>query len=84
MIEIEQAFRERGLKTDVIFLSPRIQLSDVIRRQVVEGVLAISRINRRCEYSGKIPLEVFERMSGPDDTRTTGKLSFLLSVGCSF
>ncbi|KAI5284623.1 hypothetical protein KEM54_001188, partial [Ascosphaera aggregata] len=66
---IEKTFRERSLKTDVIFLSPRIKLSTVRHRQIVEGVLAISMLSRRHQYSGKIPLEVFDRSNGMNDIR---------------
>lgn len=66
---IEKTFRDRSLKTDVIFLSPRIKLSAVRHRQIVEGVLAISMLSRRNQYSGKIPLEVFDRSHGVNDIR---------------
>ncbi|EFE41945.1 RNA-binding protein (Nab3), putative [Trichophyton verrucosum HKI 0517] len=66
---VENAFRDRGLRCDVLILSPRIRLSAVVRRQVMEGVLAIVRISRANQYSGKIPLQIFDRSGGMDNVR---------------
>jgi hypothetical protein len=69
---IENAFRDRGLRTDVLMLSPRILLSAVIRRQTIEGVLAIVKVSRSHQYSGKIPLQVFDRSNGVDNVPFKG------------
>ncbi|EFQ97556.1 hypothetical protein MGYG_00597 [Nannizzia gypsea CBS 118893] len=66
---VENAFRDRGLRCDVLILSPRIRLSAVVRRQVMEGVLAIVRISRANQYSGKIPLQIFDRSGGMGNVR---------------
>ncbi|KAL1955435.1 hypothetical protein VTO42DRAFT_8591 [Malbranchea cinnamomea] len=66
---VERAFRDRGLRSDVLFLSPRIDLSAVIHRQIIEGVLAIVKISRSNQYSGKIPLQVFDHSHGVNDVR---------------
>ncbi|KAK2846318.1 hypothetical protein FQN49_005842 [Arthroderma sp. PD_2] len=69
---VENAFRDRGLRCDVLILSPRIRLSAVVRRQVLEGVLAIVRISRANQYSGKIPLQIFDRTGGLGNVRFNG------------
>ncbi|EEQ30612.1 nuclear polyadenylated RNA-binding protein 3 [Microsporum canis] len=66
---VENAFRDRGLRCDVLILSPRIRLSAVVRRQVMEGVLAIVRISKVNQYSGKIPLQIFDRTGGMGNVR---------------
>lgn len=74
MHRVETAFRDRGLRCDVLILSPRLSLSAVVRRQIVEGVLAIVRLSRSNIYSGKIPLQVFDRTGGMDNVRFNGML----------
>ncbi|KAK2763787.1 hypothetical protein FQN54_009404 [Arachnomyces sp. PD_36] len=66
---IETAFRDRGLRSDVLILSPRIKLSSVIRRQIIEGVLAVVKVSRTHQYSRKISLQVFDRSGGSDNVR---------------
>lgn len=70
---VESAFKDRGLRTDVLILSPRINLDAVVRRQILEGVLAIIRLSRSNQYSGKIPLQVFDHSSGAGNVRFNGK-----------
>lgn len=73
---VERAFRDRGLRSDVLFLSPRIDLSAVIHRQIIEGVLAIAKISRSSEFSGKIPLQVYDHSHGVNNVRFNGGLLF--------
>lgn len=54
-------------------LSPRISLSAVVRRQIIEGVLAVVKLSRSHQYSGKIPLQVFDRSGGVDNVRFNGE-----------
>jgi len=70
---IQQSFRERGLRCDVLQL-PRVSLAAVIKRQVVEGVQAVVKIVRKSQNTGKIPLQVYNRSSGADNVRFDGKL----------
>lgn len=56
-------------------LSPRIKLSSVIRRQIIEGVLAVVKVSRSHQYTRKISLQVFDRSGGSDNVRFNGKLS---------
>ncbi|EEH08964.1 conserved hypothetical protein [Histoplasma capsulatum G186AR] len=66
---IEKTFRDRGLRTNVLILSPRMSLTAVIRRQIIEGVQAIVKLSRSNQYSGKIPLQVFDRTGGIDNVK---------------
>ncbi|EEP82006.1 predicted protein [Uncinocarpus reesii 1704] len=70
---IETAFKDRGLQTDVLILSPRIGLQAVIRRQILEGVLAVVKLSKSNQYSCKIPLQVFDRGRGADNVRFNGR-----------
>lgn len=60
---IQQSFRERGLRCEVLQL-PRVSLAAVVKRQMVEGVQAVVKIFRKSQNTGKIPLQVFNRSLG--------------------
>ena len=75
---IQQSFRERGLRCDVLHL-PRISLAAVVKRQVVEGVQAVVKIVRKSQNTGKIPLQVYNRSSGADNVRFDGKFVHICS-----
>jgi nuclear polyadenylated RNA-binding protein 3 len=66
---VEGEFRARGIRTEVMLLSPRISLAAVIRRQILEGVLAVAQLTRRSQDSSKIPLQVFDRTGGANNVR---------------
>ncbi|KAI9850986.1 MAG: hypothetical protein M1838_004678 [Thelocarpon superellum] len=66
---VDKTFRDRGIQTDVLFLNPRLPLGAVIRRQILEGVQAVSRLTRESQMSVKIPLQVFDRRGGVDNVR---------------
>jgi hypothetical protein len=66
---VENAFRNRGLRVDVLVLGPRIPLGAAVHRQYVEGVLAVVRLSRPNQFSRKIPLQIFDRSAGPDNVR---------------
>lgn len=70
---IQQSFRERGLRCDVLQM-PRVSLTAMVKRQVVEGVQAVVKIVRKSQNTGKIPLQVYNRSSGADNVRFDGKL----------
>lgn len=65
---IERAFTARGIRVDVLFLSPRLSLDAVIKRQVLEGVVAVSKLTRLNQVTVKIPLQLFDRRI-PSDVR---------------
>lgn len=58
---IERAFQGRGLTVDVLYLSPRLDFDAVVRRQLVEGVLAVCRLSRANQDTGLINLRLFDR-----------------------
>ncbi|OJJ39095.1 hypothetical protein ASPWEDRAFT_49159 [Aspergillus wentii DTO 134E9] len=66
---VETAFRNRGLRVDVLVLGARIPLNAAVQRQIMEGVLAVVRLSRPNQYSRKIPVQVFDRSGGPDNVR---------------
>ncbi|KAL9055231.1 MAG: hypothetical protein Q9206_003216 [Seirophora lacunosa] len=65
---IEKTFRDRGLSCHV-FQLPRVSLTAVIKRQILEGVQAVVKILRQSQVSGKIPLQVFDYSAGVDNVR---------------
>ncbi|KAH1272579.1 hypothetical protein KXW98_003635 [Aspergillus fumigatus] len=69
IFHVENAFRNRGLRVDVLVLGPRIPLNAAVQRQIKEGVLAVVRLSRPNQFSRKIPLQVFDRSGGPDNVR---------------
>ncbi|KAF4631319.1 hypothetical protein G7Y89_g6819 [Cudoniella acicularis] len=66
---VEGEFRGRNIKTEVMFLSPRLPLQAVIHRQILEGVHAVSQLTMRSQNSSKIPLQVFDRQGGANNVR---------------
>lgn len=73
IFHVENAFRNRGLRVDVLVLGPRIPLNAAVQRQIKEGVLAVVRLSRPNQFSRKIPLQVFDRSGGPDNVRFNGQ-----------
>ena len=69
---IQQSFRGRGLRCDVLQM-PRVSLEAVLKRQIVEGVQAVVQILRKSQVTGKIPLRVYSRNAGIDNVRFDGK-----------
>ncbi|KAJ9624165.1 nuclear polyadenylated RNA-binding protein 3 [Taxawa tesnikishii (nom. ined.)] len=66
---VERAYTAKGVRVDVLLLSPRLSEQAVIRRQILEGVLAVSRLSRTSQQTGKISLQVFDRRGGADNVR---------------
>jgi hypothetical protein len=66
---VESELRARGLTTEVMFLSPRLPVDAVVRRQIVEGVTAVAKLTRGCQTRSTIPLQVFDRSRGVDNVR---------------
>lgn len=70
---VEKSFRDRGFRCDVLILSPRISLAAVVRRQILEGVQAVVKLTRQSQFSGKIPVQVFNRSAGVDNVQFDGE-----------
>lgn len=66
---VEKAFTSRGVRTDVLLLSARLNEQAVVRRQIVEGVQAVVKLNRQNQTTGKIGLQVFDRSSGDGNVK---------------
>ena len=77
---IQQSFRDRGLRCDVLQL-PRVSLAAIVKRQVVEGVQAVVKIFRRSQNTGKIPLQVYNRSSGAENVQFDGKIILHIMIG---
>ena len=67
MAWVEKAFRDRQIRVDSLHLHPRFSENAVVRRQMIEGVQAVSRLTRSSQESGKIPLQVFDRSGGANN-----------------
>ncbi|KAK3117137.1 nuclear polyadenylated RNA-binding protein 3 [Teratosphaeriaceae sp. CCFEE 6253] len=61
---VEKAFSSRGVRVDVLILSPRLSEQAVIRRQIVEGVVAVVKLTKTNQSTGRIGLQVFDRSGG--------------------
>lgn len=61
---VEQAFSSRNVRVDVLLLSPRLNEAAVVRRQIVEGVVAVVKLTKMNQNTGKIGLQVFNRQGG--------------------
>ncbi|TVY49264.1 putative RNA-binding protein [Lachnellula occidentalis] len=66
---VEGEFLSRGIKTEVMFLSARLPLQAVIRRQILEGVYAVLQLDMRSQIESKVPLQVFDRQGGANNVR---------------
>jgi hypothetical protein len=80
VFQVENAFKGRGLRADVLMLSPRISVASAIQRQLDEGVLLVVRLSRNQQFSRKVSLLVFDRSGGTGNNRTNGKCGVLLVV----
>ena len=61
---IEQGFRNKGLRASTIWLSARLPLAAVVKRQIIEGVQAVVKLVQANQYNSKVPLQVFDRSQG--------------------
>ncbi|KAF2814618.1 uncharacterized protein BDZ99DRAFT_434331 [Mytilinidion resinicola] len=66
---VEGAFHREGLRCNVLLLSPRLSEEAVVRRQILEGVQAVSKLDRRSLETSKIPLTIFDRRGGENNIR---------------
>ncbi|RMZ74974.1 hypothetical protein DV737_g5568, partial [Chaetothyriales sp. CBS 132003] len=61
---VEDGFRAKGLRVATIWLSARLPLQAVVKRQILEGVQGVVKLIHHNQFSGKIPLQVFDRCAG--------------------
>ncbi|OAA59164.1 RNA-binding protein [Niveomyces insectorum RCEF 264] len=70
---VQSAFTERGLKTDIMLLTPHgPSRNTVIQVHVLEGVIAVVDLDMKAQSTGKIPLQVFDRSGGATSVRFDG------------
>ena len=70
---VEDSFSSQGLKITVLILSPRLSEAAVIRRQIVEGVIAIVKLNTGTLSKGnRLNLTVFDRRGGAGNVSFNG------------
>jgi hypothetical protein len=77
---VEEGFRTKGLRASTIWLSPRLPLQAVIKRQILEGVHAIVKLLQVNSISYKIPLQVFDRSSGASNVKFNEYVDLDLNV----
>ena len=78
---IQGSFQNRNLRSDVIFLNPSLDEGLVVRRQVVEGVLAVMKVDRLSQAIQKFSLTVFDRSGGAQNVKFDGaQISLPISV----
>ncbi|KAI5361659.1 Putative RNA recognition motif domain, nucleotide-binding alpha-beta plait domain superfamily [Septoria linicola] len=66
---VEKAFASRGVRVDVLTISARLNEDAVVRRQIVEGVLAVCKLRRHNQDTGRIGLTIFKRSSAGRDVQ---------------
>lgn len=66
---VEGAFKAKALRTEVMFLHPRIPKDQIVQRQAVEGVHAVVDLDLRAQHTGKIPVQAFDRSAGASNVR---------------
>lgn len=70
---MERAFGDRGVRTNVLLLSPKLSEASVMRRQILEGVIAVMKLDGSVQLSHKYQLSVFDRSAGANNVRFEGK-----------
>ncbi|KAF1956539.1 hypothetical protein CC80DRAFT_60013 [Byssothecium circinans] len=64
---VEDTFRRAGLRIDVLIMSPRLDETAVVQRQIVEGVLAVVRLTTATLAKSKIDIQIFNRKGGANN-----------------
>ncbi|UPX19212.1 nuclear polyadenylated RNA-binding protein 3 [Ascochyta rabiei] len=70
---VEDTFRTQNLRINVLIMSPRLPEAAVVRRQIIEGVLAIVRLDTGSLAKGKVNVQVFDRRGGAGNVQFNGK-----------
>ncbi|KAJ4365919.1 nuclear polyadenylated RNA-binding protein 3 [Neocucurbitaria cava] len=66
---VEDAFRSQNLRSNVLILSGRFPEPAVVRRQILEGVLAIVRLDTTGLSKGKVSVQIFDRRGGANNVQ---------------
>ncbi|KAK3077269.1 hypothetical protein LTS18_010770, partial [Coniosporium uncinatum] len=63
---VESSFKQRQIRCDVLLLSPRLNEAAVVKRQIIEGVQAVCKLDRMSQQTGQVTLQIFNRSEGAD------------------
>lgn len=74
---VEDTFRAQNLRINVLIMSPRLPEAAVVRRQIIEGVLAIVRLDTGSLAQGKVNVQVFDRRGGAGKVQFNGMSCFI-------
>ncbi|KAF1946687.1 hypothetical protein EJ02DRAFT_217593 [Clathrospora elynae] len=66
---VEDTFRSQNLRSNVLILSGRFPEPAVVRRQILEGVLAIVRLDTTGLPKGKVSVQIFDRRGGANNVQ---------------
>jgi hypothetical protein len=69
---VEDVFRQQGLRSNVLIMSGRFPEPAVVRRQIIEGVLAIVRVDTSGHIKGKVGVQIFDRRGGANNVQFNG------------
>jgi len=69
---VEDTFRTQNLRVNVLIMSPRLSEAAVVRRQIVEGVLAIVRLDAGSLAKGNVNVQIFDRRLGAGNVQFNG------------
>ncbi|RVD84542.1 uncharacterized protein DFL_006288 [Arthrobotrys flagrans] len=61
---VDGTFRDRRLRTDVLHITPRINLESYIKEQVVQGCKAFVFLTRATQQASKVSIQIFKGNSG--------------------
>lgn len=70
---VEDTFRTQNLRVNVLIMSPRLSEAAVVRRQIIEGVLAIVRLDTGSLAQGKVNVQIFDRRLGAGNVQFNGE-----------
>ena len=74
---VEDTFRSQNLRSNVLILSGRFPEPAVVRRQILEGVLAIVRLDTTGLSKGKVSVQIFDRRGGANNVQFNGMRCWL-------
>ncbi|KAF1920287.1 hypothetical protein BDU57DRAFT_534083 [Ampelomyces quisqualis] len=66
---VEDIIRQQGLRSNVLIMSGRFPEPAVVRRQIIEGVLAIVRMDTSGFMKGKVSVQIFDRRGGANNVQ---------------
>jgi hypothetical protein len=70
---VQNAFRASSLSAAVLAMPGQVSLDAVVKRQIVEGVMAVVKLFRESLMTGKISVQIFDRSGGLNSVRFDGK-----------